>query len=109
MYTRAVELTTKPGKANELAKTIQEKALPILKKQPGFVDEVVLISDKDANNVVGVSFWQNKEDAERYHREQFPKIHELVKHLVETDPVVRTFEVHSSTTHRIAAGKVEAA
>lgn len=109
MYTRAVELTTKPGKAHELAKTIQEKALPILKKQSGFVDEVVLISDKDANHVVGMSFWQTKEDAERYHREQFPKIHEMVKHLVETDPVVRTFDVHSSTTHRIAAGKVEAA
>ena len=109
MYTRAVELTTKPGKAHELATTIQEKALPILKKQSGFVDEVVLISDTDSNRVIGLSFWQNKADAERYHREQFPKIHEMVKHLVETDAVVRTFDVHSSTTHRIAAGKAEAA
>jgi heme-degrading monooxygenase HmoA len=102
MYTRVVELTTKPGKAHELANTIQEKALPILKKQSGFVDEIVLVSDKDQNRVVGVSFWQNKDDAERYHREQFPKIHDMVKHLVDMDPMVRTFDVHSSTSHKIA-------
>ena len=105
MYTRVVELTTKPGKAHELANTIQEKALPILKKQSGFVDEIVLVSDKESNRVIGVSFWQNKDDAERYNREQFPKIHDMVKHLVEMDPMVRTFDVHSSTTHKIAAGK----
>jgi hypothetical protein len=29
----------------------------------------------------------------------------LVRHLLETDPVVRTFDVHTSTTHRIEAGK----
>lgn len=105
MYTRVVELTTKPGKAPELANTIQEKALPILKKQSGFVDEIVLVSDVDSNRVLGVSFWQSKDDAERYHREQYPKIHEMVKHLVEADPVVRTFDLHSSTTHKIAAGR----
>ena len=105
MYTRVVELTTKPGKAHELANTIQEKALPILKKQSGFVDEIVLVSDKESNRVIGVSFWQNKDDAERYNREQFPKIHDMVKHLVEMDPMVRTFDVHSSTMHNIAAGK----
>ena len=105
MYTRVVELTTKPGKAQELANTIQEKALPILKKQSGFVDEIVLVSDKESNRVLGLSFWQSKDDAERYHREQYPKIHEMVQHLVETDPMVRTFDLHSSTTHKIAAGR----
>jgi len=32
MFTRVVELTSKSGKAKELSKTIDEKALPILKK-----------------------------------------------------------------------------
>ena len=105
MYTRVVELTTKPGKTQELANTIQEKALPILKKQTGFVDEIVLVSDKESNRVLGLSFWQSKDDAERYHREQYPKIHEMVQHLVETDPKVRTFDLHSSTSHKIAAGR----
>ena len=105
MFTRVVELTSKSGKSKELAKTIDEKAVPILKKQRGFVDEMVLVSDVEPNRIIGISFWNNKADAEQYHREQFSKIHDSVRQLLETDPVVRTFDVHTSTTHRIEAGK----
>jgi hypothetical protein len=51
------------------------------------------------------SFWNAKEDAERFHREQYPKINEMLSHLLDTAPVIRTFDVHTSTTRRIAAGK----
>jgi quinol monooxygenase YgiN len=106
MYTRIVELTTKPGKARELSETINDKVLPILKKQAGFVDETVLVSDTESSRVLGLSFWNKREDAERYHREQYPKITEILKPLLEAEPVIRTFDVHMSTTHRITAGKV---
>ena len=33
MFTRIVEMTSKSGKSKELADTIDEKAVPILKKQ----------------------------------------------------------------------------
>jgi len=56
MFTRIVELTTKPGKNEQLSATINDKVLSILKKQKGFVDEMVLISDKEDNRVVGLSF-----------------------------------------------------
>ena len=105
MFTRVVELTSKSGKSKELANTINEKAVPILKKQRGFVDETVLVSDTEPTRVLGLSFWNSKEDAEQYHREQYPKIHEMLQPLLETEPAIRTFEVHTSTTHRIAAGK----
>ncbi len=105
MFTRIVELISESGKAKELANTINEKVLPILKKQRGFVDETVLISDTEPTRVLGLSFWNSKEDAERYHQEQYPKIHEMLKHLLETEPNIRTFDVHTSTTHRIVAGK----
>jgi heme-degrading monooxygenase HmoA len=105
MYTRVVELNTKPDKARELCATIDGKVLPILKKQSGFVDETILASDTESNRVLALSFWNAKEDAERYHREQYPKINEMLSHLLESDPVIRTFEVHTSTTHRVVAGK----
>ena len=105
MFTRVVELSSKSGKAKELSNTINEKVLPILKKQTGFVDEAVLVSDTESTRILGLSFWNSKEDAERYHREQFPKIQEMLKTLLETEPLIRTFDVHSSTTHRIAPGK----
>ena len=105
MYTRVVEITSKSGKARELCNVIEEKVVPILKKQAGFVDETVLVSDVEPNRVLGLSFWNRKEDADRYHREQYPQIHEMLKPLLETDPNIRTFDVESSTTHRIAARK----
>ena len=105
MYTRVVELTSKSGKARELSNTVHDKVLAILKKQPGFVDEAVLISDIEGTRILALSFWNSREDAERYHREQFPAIKEMIRHLLEGEPVIRTFNVESSTAHRIAAGK----
>jgi heme-degrading monooxygenase HmoA len=105
MFTRTVEVTSKSGKARELANIINDKVLPILKKQKGFVDETVLVSDTEDNRVLSLSFWNTKDDAEEYHREHYQKVHEMVRHLLEGEPMIRTFDVHISTTHRIAAGK----
>ena len=73
MYTRVVETISKQGRARELCHAIDEKVLPILRKQAGFVDEVVMVSDTEANHVIAVSFWKTRQDAERYEREQFDK------------------------------------
>jgi heme-degrading monooxygenase HmoA len=105
MYTRLVELNSKSGRAREICDTIAEKVVPILKKQTGFVDETVLVSDAEPNRILGLSFWDSKEDAERYRREQYPQIHESLQHLLETEPNVQTFDVQSSTTHRITPRK----
>jgi quinol monooxygenase YgiN len=105
MFTRIVELTSKPGKNKQLADTIDEKILPILKKQKGFVDETVFVSDKEDNRVLAQGFWNTKEDAEQYHHAEYQKVYETIRHLLESEPVIRTFDVHSSTSHRIAAGK----
>src|ERR1039457_7585254 len=99
MFTRTVEVTTKSGKAKELSNIINDKVLPILKDQTGFLDETVLVSDTEPNRVLAISFWNTKEDAERYQREQYPAIHEMIRPLLDADPVVRTFNVDTSTTH----------
>ena len=105
MYTRVVEMTAKPGKSQELSDAINEKAVPILRKQQGFTDEIVLHADAEPDRVLALSFWKTKDDAERYHREQFKNIHESLRHLLDAEPKVRTFDVHTSTGHKIAAGK----
>ena len=84
---------------------MNEKVLPILRKQPGFVDEITLISNTEPDRILALSFWQNEEQAERYHHEQFPKITELLENVLESDPQVETFNVDTSTTHKIARGK----
>ena len=105
MFTRVVEMTSKSGKSQELANTINDRAVPILKRQRGFVDEIVLVSSGDPNRVLALSFWNKIEDAEEYQREQYQNIHDTVRHLLEAEPEVQTFDVHTSTTHKIAASK----
>jgi heme-degrading monooxygenase HmoA len=105
MFARVVEIKTKPGKAKDLCHTIHNKVFKTLKVEPGFVDEIVLISDTEADRVVAVSFWKTKEDAERFGREQYPKIYETIQHHFHTAPKVHTFSVETSTTHKIARGQ----
>ncbi len=104
MFTRIVEVTSKPGKSYEIADAIREEVLPILRQQAGFIDETVLVSDTEPNLVLAMSFWKTKEDAEKYHREQFARITQPITPLTEGAPMVRTFNVHTSTAHKIAAG-----
>ena len=105
MFTRIVEFTAKNDKTKEVAELIQAKILPILKKQSGFVDEIVLISTAETNRILGMSFWKNPEDAELYRREQYPKVEELLRPVLETTPKVHTYDVDTFTTNKIALGK----
>ena len=105
MFTRVVEISTKHGKSHETANTINEKVLPILRQQSGFLDETVLTSDVESNRVLALSFWKTKEDADRYHREHYARVTDILSPLLEGPPEVSTFNVHTSTPNKIAAGK----
>ncbi len=105
MFTRVVEGRCKPGKRSDFCNTVTEKVLPILRKQEGFQDEIILVSSTDPNRVLMLSFWKKREDAERYHKEHFSKIAEMVRHLGDGDPVITTYDVNSSTIHHIGSKK----
>ena len=105
MFTRLVTITSRSGKTRELSRMVSEKVLPILKSQPGFVDEITLVSSDNPSHLIAISFWRSREDAERYSRESFSSITDLISGLVEGTPEVRTFDVEQSTIHKIATGK----
>ena len=105
MFTRVVHIHAKTGKGRELSNHVHDKILPILKKQPGFVDEITLVSSTEPDRLLALSFWENEEQAQRYQREQFPKINEILQPLAETAPRIETYHVDISTTHKISKGK----
>jgi heme-degrading monooxygenase HmoA len=105
MFTRVVEIHSKPGKSRDLASTITEQILPILKNQPGFIDEIILISDVEPNRILAQSFWDTREDADRYNREQYAEVSEILQPLIDKAPMVQTFTVQYSMSHKVAAGK----
>jgi heme-degrading monooxygenase HmoA len=105
MFTRVVEIETKAGKGRDLVDARNEKVLPILKKQPGFVDEIMLVASTEPDRILTLSFWQSETDAERYNREHSSVVGEILKPLYERAPKVTYYNVDTSTTHKIAAGK----
>ena len=56
MFTRFVECQVKPDKKDDFTNKLRNDVLPILQKQPGFVDLISLVSDDDPERVVSVSF-----------------------------------------------------
>ena len=105
MFTRFVECHVKPDKKDDFTRKLRNDVLPILQKQPGFVDLIGLVSENDPERIVSVSFWNSRQDAERYQREHYDRIAEMLKPSLKRDPVVDTFNVDTWTAHRIAAGK----
>ena len=105
MFTRVVEIRTKAGKARDFSTALNEKVLPILRNQSGFIDEITLVSTTEPERILALSFWQSETDADRYNRDQFPNVTQIINPLVESTPKVQTFNVDTSTTHHIAKGK----
>jgi len=103
MHTLLIEGRVKPGKKSEFITTWNREILPTLKKQPGFVDEILLFSTTEPEAGAGISLFKTREDAERYHREVFGRMAGTVQHLMTGPPTVRQFNVEASETSRIAA------
>ena len=90
MFTRFVQFEIKPEKKNEFVMVIKNEILPILNKQKGFNEFLPFFAEfKDDKKVYGISFWATKADAERYEKEWYPKVYELMKPYLAT-PVTKT-------------------
>ncbi len=105
MYLLLIEGSVKPGKKNDFINAWKTEILPNLKKQHGFVDEILNFGTTDPERAVGLSFWKTQEDAERYHREVMPRLTNNLQQVITGPPTVRPFSVEASETFRIAAGK----
>jgi hypothetical protein len=59
MFARIVDFVTRLGKTRTLSETIRNKLLPILRVQPGFVDEIVLESDVEPDRYFDFELLEN--------------------------------------------------
>lgn len=102
MYARNVTLHLKADTAKAFTTTLEKSVLPVLRKQPGFKDEISFVA-ADGKEVVAISMWDNKENAERYSREAYPAVLKSLQNVVTGTPTVKGFDVANSTFHKIAA------
>jgi quinol monooxygenase YgiN len=102
MYGRNVSFNLKANKRDELTQTFDRDILPLLQKQTGFTDEITFVSP-DGKQVMAISLWDHKENAERYSRETYPQVLKTLAPVLDGVPEVRSYEVAISTLHRTAA------
>jgi heme-degrading monooxygenase HmoA len=102
MFARCVTIPLKPNVVAEFNRTFNKEVLPLLQKQKGFRDELTLVAPNGAE-VLGISLWDAKEDAEAYNRTAYPEVQELLAKLIEGTLRVQTYDVSTSTVHKVAA------
>jgi len=102
MFARNVSINLKPNTLTEFTKTMENEIIPLLRKQKGFQDEVTL-SVPGGREVVALSFWDLKENAQDYHSSGYPHVLKILDKFLDRTPHVRTFEVVSSTLQKIPA------
>jgi hypothetical protein len=101
MFARHMTLQLKPITVSEFPVVFEKEILPLLRKQKGFLDELLLVTP-EKKEAVAISLWDKKEFAETYNREVYPQIEKIVARFVEGTPIVKNFETEYSTFHKIA-------
>src|ERR1041385_2079240 len=102
MFARNVTLHLKAHKADEFTRTLETDVLPLLRRQPGFKDEITFIASDD-DKAVAISLWDKRENAETYSRETYPAVLQKLQAVVDGTPEVESFDVPLSTIHKISA------
>jgi hypothetical protein len=101
MFAREVVLQLKPNVVSELPVMFEKEILPLLRRQKGFLDELLLVTP-EKREVEAISLWETKEYAETYNRELYPQIEKTMARFIEGIPVVKKFEAEYSTFHKVA-------
>jgi heme-degrading monooxygenase HmoA len=85
MFARILDFEVKMEKKDEFVKVLKNEVLPILKRQIGFHEILPFFPEKMKDErVITVSLWATKADAERYEREYYPKVLDIVKPFLTT-------------------------
>ena len=101
MFARIVAMQLKPNARQEFTKEFENQIIPTLRKQQGFMDEMLFV-DPGGPEVVAISLWDSKQSAETYNRTTYPEVLKTLTKLIERTPEIRTLEVAYSTFHKMA-------
>lgn len=102
MFARNITMHLKADKASEFTTKLETDVLPIMRRQPGFKDELTFLAT-DRDEAIAISLWDRKESAEAYSRETYPTVLQKLQGLVVGTPKVESFEVANSTFHKVGS------
>jgi hypothetical protein len=100
MFSRHVSIHLKSNMLSDYTQTFEKDVLPLLRKQNGFKDEITFAGPGGVD-VTAISLWENKTDAEAYNTNAYPQVLKTLARFIEGTPKVQTYDVVTSTLHRI--------
>jgi hypothetical protein len=101
MFARNISIHLKSNMLSDYTRTFENEVLPLLRKQKGFQDEITL-SNPGSLDVVAISLWENKANAEAYNTNTYPEVLKTFARMIDGTPRVQTFESVTSTFHKVA-------
>jgi heme-degrading monooxygenase HmoA len=92
---RSVRFDLAPDKNEEFHSLFRNQVLPILKKQDGFKDELLLVQDQ---HVLAISVWNDMDSARKYESVTYPQLDKALRPVMSGRPTVETFKFDSLST-----------
>jgi hypothetical protein len=102
MFARKVSIHLKPETLAEFTKTLEQKIIPLLRKQQGFKDEIAF-AVPGSRDVTAISLWDTKQNAEAYDTSSYKDVLKMLDNVIDGSPKVGTTEVLHSTFREIPA------
>lgn len=100
MFARIITCTVQPAKVNEFRNLLNNKLLPVVQSQPGFVENIEAL-DPNTGQFSCTTLWRSREDIEHYDNNVFPEIASKMSPMLQANPVVQTLPVENSSAHRV--------
>ena len=92
MFGPILDYEVKSEKKEEFVRVVKNEVLPVLCKQTGFLEVLPSLPEKiNEEKVITISLWATKAGAERYEKEFYPKVHEIIKPYLATPIVIRPY------------------
>lgn len=95
MFARILEFIPKLEKKEEFIRVVKDEVLPILKKQHGFLEILPFVPETKNEKFIAISLWTDKKEVERYEREWFPKVQEIMKPYLTTPITFKYYMVET--------------
>jgi len=92
---RSVRFDIATDKNEEFHKLFKNEVLPLLKKQDGFKDELLLVQDQ---HVLAISFWNNVDSARKYESATYPQVDKALRPVMAGRATVDTYQYDSLST-----------
>ena len=104
MFARILDCEVKPEKKEEFVRVVKSQVVPILKKQPGFIEILPFFPEKAREGkMINISLWNTKSDAERYEREAYPKVEQILEPFLATLLVSKLYTLETTVCEHFVA------